>query len=361
MSIGWRYLVRRVLISIFLLWLLTVITFALYYAIPSEPASFVIDVQHSSPERIAKVKHELGVDKPITTQYAKFLGRMVHGDFGVAWEGIGFTNAGTLAGEHVGAKTVRAAAVTGWLALGGIVILLVLAIPIATLAATRAGSFLDRTLLAVTLVGISTHPIVVGVLLQTFFGNRWSLAPPSGYCSLLSKTPTVTNVFNGTQPPTCGGVATWASHMILPWITFALFFVALYTRIIRVRLLEVLDSDYVRAARAKGASELKVLRRHALPNALLPVITMVGMDIGAAVGVAVYVETVYGLPGLGRLTIGAIAGDAGIDLPVIVAVVMVVGAAIVLLNLIADVLIAAIDPTIERRGPRRAHATSGVV
>jgi peptide/nickel transport system permease protein len=360
MSVGWRYILRRVLISAFLLWLLTVITFALYYSIPSEPASFVIDVQHSTPQRIAKVHHELGIDKPITTQYAKFLWRMVHGDFGIAWEGIGFTNAGTLAGTHVGAETVRAAAVTGWLALGGVVVLLLLAIPIATLAATKAGSFLDRTLLAVTLVGISTHPIVVGVLLQTFFGNRWSLAPPSGYCGLLSKTPEVVERFN-THPPMCGGVADWASHMVLPWITFALFFVALYTRIVRVRLLDVLDADYVRAARAKGASELQVLRRHALPNALTPVITMIGMDIGAAVGVAVYVETVYGLPGLGRLTIGAIASDAGIDLPVLLAVVMVVGAAIILLNLIADLAIAAIDPTIERRGPRRAHATGGVV
>jgi peptide/nickel transport system permease protein len=349
-----------VLISIFLVWLLTVITFALYYAIPSEPASFVIDVQHSTPQRIAKVHHELGVDKPITTQYVKYVSRMLHGDFGVAWEGIGFTNAGTLAGTHVGAETVRAAAVTGWLALGGVAVLLLLAIPIATIAATKAGSILDRTLLAVTLVGISTHPIVVGVLLQTFFGNRWSVAPPSGYCALLSKTPEVVDRFN-THPTMCGGVTAWASHMILPWITFALFFVALYTRIVRVRLLEVLDTDYVRAARAKGASELRVLRRHALPNALPPVITMIAMDIGAAVGVAVYVETVYGLPGLGRLTIGAIASDAGIDLPVILAVVMIVGATIILLNLIADLVIAAVDPTIERRGPRRAHATGGVV
>jgi peptide/nickel transport system permease protein len=360
MSVGWRYLVRRVLISIFLLWLLTVITFALYYSIPSEPASFLIDPQHSSPERIAKVHHLLGVDKPITTQYAKFIWRALHGDFGISWAGSSFTNSGTLAGTHVGAETARAAAVTGWLALGGVIVLLGLAIPVAMLGATRAGSFLDRTLLAVTLIGISTHPIVVGVLLQTFFGNRWSVVPPAGYCGLTSETPEVIERFT-LHPAMCGGFGDWASHMILPWITFALFFVALYTRIVRVRLLEVLDTEYVRAARAKGASELRVLRRHALPNALLPVITMIGMDIGAAIGVAVYVETVYQLPGLGRLTIGAIAGDAGFDLPVILAVVMVVGAAIILLNLIADIVIAMIDPRIERRGPRRAHATGGVV
>jgi peptide/nickel transport system permease protein len=159
----------------------------------------------------------------------------------------------------------------------------------------------------------------------------------------------------------CGGVLDWASHMVLPWITFALFFIALYMRIVRVRLLDVLDADYVRAARAKGASESRILRRHALPNTILPVVTMLAMDIGTAVGVAVYVETVYQLPGLGRMTLGAIAGDAGFDLPVIIAVVMIVGAAIILLNLVADFVLAAIDPRIESRGARRQHATTGVV
>jgi peptide/nickel transport system permease protein len=149
--------------------------------------------------------------------------------------------------------------------------------------------------------------------------------------------------------------------MVLPWITFALFFIALYMRIVRVRLLDVLDADYVRAARAKGASEFRVLRRHALPNTILPVVTMLAMDIGTAVGVAVYVETVYQLPGLGRLTLGALAGDAGFDLPVIIAVVMVVGTAIILLNLLADMVLALVDPRVEARGVRRAHATAGVV
>src|SRR5205085_5617032 len=135
--IGWRYIMRRLLVSIFLLWLLTVITFALWYAIPSEPANYLIDVQHSTPERIAQVHHLLGVDRPITTQYAKYVWRMLHGDFGVAFEGTTFTSSGGRAGVHVGAETIRAAAVTGWLALGGVVVLLALAIPIATLAATR--------------------------------------------------------------------------------------------------------------------------------------------------------------------------------------------------------------------------------
>jgi peptide/nickel transport system permease protein len=358
--VGWRYLVRRLAVSVVLLWLLSVIAFAIYFTIPQEQANFLVDVQHATPAQIRHARHVLGVDRPVTTQYARFVWRALHGDFGIAFEGIGFNAQAQLEGMHVGAEVIRAAAVTGWLALGGLVLVLLLAVPAAMLAATRAGSWLDRTLLAVTLIGISTHPIVIGVVLQTFVGNRWHVAPPNGYCGLTSKTPLETGLFT-TSPTFCGGLGPWAAHMALPWITFALFFIALYMRIVRVRLLDVLDSDYIRAARAKGASELRVLRRHALPNTLLPVITMFGMDIGTAVGVAVYVETVYGLPGLGRLTIGAISGQAGFDLPVIIAVVMVVGAAIILLNLLADFLLAFVDPRIETVGPRRAHATSGVV
>ena len=360
MSAGWRYFLRRVLVSIVLLWLLSVITFAIYFTIPQEPANFLIDVQHSNAAQIARARHELGVDRPVTTQYAKFVWRALHGDFGVAFEGLSFNSQAKLTGTHVGAEVIRAAAVTGWLALGGAVLLVLLAIPAAMLAASRVGSFLDRTLLAVSLVGISTHPIVIGVVLQTFLGHRWHVAPVGGYCGLVSKTQTLSAGFN-TQVSSCGGFADWASHMALPWITFALFFVALYLRILRVRLLDVLGSDYVRAARAKGASEARVLRRHALPNTILPVITMLGMDIGTAVGVAVYVETVYQLPGLGRLLIRAISGQQGFDLPVIIAVVMVVGTAIILLNLVVDAVHAFVDPTIETRAPKRAHATAGVV
>src|SRR5205823_3145329 len=131
----------------------------------------LVDPQHSTPAMIAKARHRLGVDRPITTQYAKFVWRALHGDFGVAYEGLSFNANDELVGTHVGSQVIRAAAVTGWLALGGVVLVIVLAIPAAMLAASRAGSWLDKTLLAVTLIGISTHPIVIGVVLQTFAGN----------------------------------------------------------------------------------------------------------------------------------------------------------------------------------------------
>lgn len=360
MTIGWRYLLRRILVSIVLLWLLSIITFAIYFAIPQEPAAFLIDPQHATPAMIEKAHKQLGVDKPVTTQYGKFVWRALHGDFGVAFSGLSYNAQAELEGTPVGAEVIRAAAVTGWLALGGIVLVILFAIPAAMAAASRVGSWLDKTLLAVALIGISTHPIVIGVVLQTFVGNRWHVTPPGGYCPILDSASAVFDPL-ATHPEVCGGFSDWASHMILPWITFALFFIALYMRIVRVRLLDVLGADYIRAARAKGAPESRVLRRHALPNTIPQLITMMGMDIGTAVGVAVYVETVYSLPGLGRLTLGAIRGDAGFDLPIIIAVVMIVGAAIIFLNLLADMVLAVVDPTIETRAPRRAQATGGVV
>ena len=139
---------------------------------------------------------------------------------------------------------------------------------------------------------------------------------------------------------------------MLPWITFALFFVTLYMRMVRSQMLDVLEQPYVRTARAKGASELRVIRSHALRNTMGPIVTMLGMDVGMAVGVALYVETVFALPGLGRTTILALSGTNGFELPIILAVTLVVAAAIIALNLMADLVVLALDPRIAR-GRRR--------
>ena len=161
------------------------------------------------------------------------------------------------------------------------------------------------------------------------------------------------------MPEPCGGIGAWADHLVLPWITFALFFVALYMRIVRARMLEVLDEPFIRTARAKGASELRVIRSHALRNAIAPVVTMTAMDAGMAIGIAMYIETVFGLPGLGRTLIRALAGFQGYDLPVILAVTLAAAAAIIFLNLVADLVLLALDPTVARRGGRGAFRVLG--
>lgn len=357
------YVVRRLLVALVLVWLLSVITFFMFFKIPADPAGFLVDMQKATPDQIAKAHHALGVDRPVYVQYGKYVWRAVHGDFGFSWATANVFG-GQVDGVAVAPMIVDAARVTASLVLGGMALLLLIAIPLGTFVATRPRSWLDRAAVGFSVAAISTHPLVVGLLLQLFVGNRWHVAPPSGYCPLHGTAIDVSNPASLLGPsntfgvgstenlPTCGGPVDWAYHLALPWLTFALFFVALYLRMVRNRMLEVLSEPYVRTARAKGASEFRVVRAHALRNGISPIVTMIGMDAGMAIGIAMYIETVFGLPGLGRTTIAALNGAAGFDLPVIVGITLAAGLAIILLNLAVDLALLAIDPTISRRRAR---------
>ena len=346
------YVLRRLAVAVVLVWLLSVITFAMYFRIPADPAGFLVDMQKATPDQIAKAHHALGVDRPVPVQYWKYVSRAAQGDFGFSWGTAGFNFRGEAEGVPVGPLLRNAARVTGSLVFGGMALLLLIAIPLGTFVATRPRSLADRLTVGFSIAAISTHPLVVGLLLQLFVGNRWHLAPPSGYCPFFGQAPDTSSpaflAGNPVNVPTCGGPADWAAHLALPWLTFALFFVALYLRMVRTRMIEVLHEPYVRTARAKGASEPQVVRRHALRNGISPIVTMIGMDIGMAIGIAMYIETVFGLPGLGRTTISALNGASGFDLPVILGITLVTGLAIILLNLVVDLLLLAIDPTISR-------------
>jgi ABC-type dipeptide/oligopeptide/nickel transport system permease component len=350
------YLVRRIGILFLLLVLLSFLTFTLFMKIPNQPATYLVDVQHSSPQQIAHARHLLGADRPIYVQYVKWVWRVGHGDFGRDWLTSGLSVSGVYTpGRPVRDELWESAGVTASLVLGGAVVLLLIAVPLGTIAAAKPNSLIDRAITAVSLVGISTHPLVLALLVQLFFAERWNLLPMNGYCPLTSPPPSsgfvpgIGNVETG-----CGGPADWAKHLILPWICFALFFVALYARVVRARMIEILREPYIRTARAKGASESRVVRRHALPNAWMPIVTMIGMDVGTALGVAVYIETVFGLPGLGYKMVQALApgGNQTLNVPVIAGIVLISGAAIMLINLALDVLYAVIDPRIAERGRR---------
>jgi peptide/nickel transport system permease protein len=251
------------------------------------------------------------------------------------------------------------------LVLGGAVLVVLLAIPLGALAGRRPGSSADRTITLLTLIGICTHPMVVGLILRSIFGDHLGWAPQQGYCFLRLPSayvrPAVPATF-GTPPPPCHGVASWAGHLALPWITFALLYLALYTRMVRNSVIETSHQDFVRTARAKGARESRIMARHVLPSAGLRVLTMVGMEVGTAIGIAVYIESAFGLGGLGQFALFVLGGaNSSLDLPVVLAVVTVLTAIVVVGSLLVDVLYVVVDPRVRAgagtEGARRAAGT----
>jgi peptide/nickel transport system permease protein len=331
-----RYLIRRVLWAAVLFLVVTLVTYVIFYLVPNDLASKVAG-QGSSQAQRARAIHYLGLDRPVYVQYGKFLWRLVKPvPVEVAGVPVFIRPNGDLGRSFVRATPVNdliktAAPVTASLVFGGVIVWLLMALPIGILSALRPRSMLDRTSMTFVLIGISAHPIWIGLIFAYVFGYRLGWFPISNYCDF----------FNA--PGTCGGPAQWAYHMFLPWLTYAILFAALYARMVRANVMEALTEDYVRTARAKGAPEARVLRSHVLRNALLPVVTMLGMDIGIGLGGAIFTETIYNLPGLGKLLLRAI-GET--DLPIVMGVVVFATFAIIVFNLIIDLLYAWIDPRI---------------
>jgi peptide/nickel transport system permease protein len=316
-----RYLIRRILWAVVLFIAVTMVTYVIFFIIPADPARLACG-QRATQDCIDRAAKFLGTDRPIYVQYGKFLKRLVI-DHSL---GRSFTNRQSV--NHVIAE---AAPVTASLILGGVVFWMMLAVPIGILSALRPRSLLDRLAMVFVLIGISAHPVWIGLIFAYFIGYKAGLTPITGYCDFINPT------------GDCGGPVQWAYHLILPWTTFAILFAAIYVRMIRANVMEALTEDYVRTARAKGAPEWIVMRSHVLRNAMLPVVTMLGMDIGLALGGAVFTETVYGLPGLGKTAITAVNG---VDLPVLEGIVVFSTIMIIFFNLVVDLVYAWIDPRI---------------
>ena len=345
------YIVRRLLSGVVLVFAITLVTFAVFRLIPQVPACIVVPCGPHTTTNDAQIRaanHRIGADQPIVVQYGKFVWRIVrHGSFGGSWAGLPIDS--TLRASLPPTISILA---------GGVVLLILLSVPLAVVSALRAHEAIDRAVLAFALFGIALHPFVIGLGLRKAFAEHLHLVPYSGYCHLVHvhAPPQPTNVApQFLPPPPCGGPAAWAHHLILPWLTFAIFFLPLYTRMIRTRLLETIDEQHVVTARAKGASELRVVLRHVLRPALLPLVTMIGMDLGAALTAAIYIETIYGFSGLGALMLSTLSNITGtFDLPVIGAIFFVVATTIVLLNLVVDLLYTWLDPRIRLVRPATA-------
>lgn len=344
-----RVIARRLLGGLLLLILLSFTAFFVANAIPQNKACmFFADCSKATAAQQKAALHAHGYDQSVFIQYGRYLWHIVRDrSLGTSWNGIPLD------------ATIRAALpATTSLVVGGMLLMLALAIPLGAIAALRPRSVADRALLTSSVAGLAVHPFVLGVGIAALF--RLLGAPRRDYCPLTTHVvpqaprfpgePIITGG-PGFQPPLpCGGVVDWAKHLAAPWIVFALMFTPLYLRMVRTRLLGTLSEQYVTTARAKGATERRVVIHHALRNAIGPLLPMIALDAGTAITAAIYVETVFGLPGLGHLAVMGLSGAyfppgaPAYDLPLIVGLVLTVGVFVVALNTLADIASAWLDP-----------------
>ncbi|HSL65050.1 MAG TPA: ABC transporter permease [Gaiellaceae bacterium] len=329
-----RYLIRRVLWAAVLFVAVTIVTYIIFFITPADPAKLVAG-RGATEADIERARKFIGLDDPVPVQYWHFLSRLMPISFvdgpHLKEPSLGFSFATR---QDVNDIVMAAAPVTASLVFGGAIAWMLVSVPVGILSALRPRSLFDRAAMTFVLIGVSAHPVWIGLIFAYFFGYKWgeyTHLPITGYAEAIN-------------PSTAeGGPVEWFRHMILPWATFAMLFSALYVRMIRANVMETMNEDYVRTARAKGAPESVVLRSHILRNAMLPVVTILGMDIGLALGGAIFTESVYSLPGLGNMAIRSIEN---LDLPVTQGIVVFATLAVITFNLIVDLLYAVIDPRI---------------
>ncbi|MCW2963034.1 MAG: transporter permease [Actinomycetia bacterium] len=346
------FVVRRLLSGVLLIVLLTFVTFFVANEIPQNKACIVMHcTQQTTRAEMVAALHKAGLDRPVLVQYGDYLWRIVrHQSFGPGWAVL-----------SPDSEIRSALPATASLVLGGMLLTMLLAVPLGAIAALRPRSPVDHSLLTFSVVGLAVHPFVLGILLQQFAMHAFG-APRSLYCPLTTHAVPATPTFPGQPiplnvkgPDACGGPLQWAAHMAVPWLVFALFFVPLYLRMIRTRLMDTLGERYVMTARAKGAGERRVVLRHALRNGVGPLLPMVALDAGTAITAAIYVETIFALPGLGHLAVVGLSGeffDGVYDLPLITSLVFTIGVFVVLLSAAADIASAWLDPRVRERTAR---------
>ncbi|PZP25498.1 ABC transporter permease [Pseudomonas kuykendallii] len=301
------FVARRVVYSILILLGVTLITYLLLFMLPADPARQIAG-RSATPEIVANIRHQLGLDLPFYQQYFQYLKGLLHGDLGRS-----FIQRSQVS-ELIGARLVPSLQLMGL----GIAFELLIGIGLGIVAALRRDSFIDRLLMAFSFVGVSSPQFIAAMLFLYFFAVRLDWFPMGGYGEF--------------------------RHILLPALTLGILGSGWYSRMVRSSMIEVLHQDFIRTARAKGLSRVRVVFRHVLPNAIVPVIPMIGIDIGIFMGGLVVVESVFGWPGIGQLAWQAIQQ---VDIPVIVGVTTVSAVAIVLGNLLADLVIPLVDPRID--------------
>ena len=308
------YAARRILATIPVMLVVAFFVFSLLYLAPGDPAAIIAGDQ-ATPADVERIRASLGLDRPFLVRFGEWLWQIMHGDLGTSI----FTN---LPVSHMIAQRIEP---TLSLMVLTIAFSIVFAIPLGVLAAWKHGSWIDRAVMMLAVFGFSVPVFVIGYLLAYLFALQLDWLPVQGF----------TSISQGLWP--------FLRHMILPTVALGLVYIALLARITRATMLEVLSQDYVRTARAKGVGQRAVLFVHALKNAAVPIITILGIGVALLIGGAVITESVFAIPGLGRLTVDAILRR---DYPVIQGVVLLFSFVYVLVNLVVDLLYTVFDPRI---------------
>ena len=303
------YLARRLVESVLILLGVTLVTFFLLYVLPADPVRQIAG-RSATAETVENIRQQLGLDQPFWVQYGRYLWNLLHLDLGRSY----------LQRSNVSELIWARLPPTLLLMAGAIVCELILGMTMGIVAALRRGTVADNGLMIASFVGVSAPQFVVGLLMLYLFGVKLQWLPISGY---------------GTF-----------AHLVLPSLTLGILGAGWYSRMMRSSMVEVMRQDFIRTARAKGLARRRVILRHALPNAILPIIAMIGIDIGIFMGGIVVVESVFGWPGIGQLAWQAIQR---VDIPIIMGVTLVSAVAIVLGNLLADLVTPLIDPRIRLR------------
>jgi len=310
------YIFKRIFMTIPVMVVVALFVFLLLRLSPGDPAA-VIAGDYATAEDVQKIREKLGLSEPIFVQFVTWLGSLIQGDLGTSI----FSN------KPVTELIAQRLEPTLMLALTTIIFSILVAVPLGTIAAFRAGSWIDRLVMLFSVGGFSIPVFVLGYILIYYFSITWRILPVQGYRS-----------------PFEDGMLPFIQHIILPTLTLSVIYIALLARMTRASVMEVLEEDYIRTARAKGLSEVKILMRHALGNAAVPIVTVIGIGIALLIGGVVVTESVYNIPGLGRLVLDAVLAR---DYPIIQGLILFFSLIYVLLNLIIDLTYTLFDPRIK--------------
>lgn len=309
-----RFILRRLAGMVAVLFAVSVLTFLIFNVIPNSDPAQRMAGKNATPELVASITEEWGFDDSLPEQYVTMMRKVFSGDL-VSYSGR----------ENVNERIAEGIPATFSLCIGAAVIWMFFGILFGYLSAVRAGGWLDRGLTVLAVTGISMPVFWLAAIFLNYFTYKTEIFPSGGYVEL-------------TENP-----LEWASHLILPWVTLAILYAGFYSRVLRSSMLDVMNEDYVRTARAKGLSERRVMSRHVMRNSLIPIVTLFGLDFGALLGGAILIEGIFGLEGVGQYAFEALSN---VDLPPIMAVVLFGAFFVVVFNTLVDIAYAYLDPRI---------------